>query len=77
MDDMIRHERIRKQLEFFKSQDQAVHVLFSNIGDRNTFFNGKVQTILPDQFVIVDRKKGASLVFFDDIKELSKFGGSL
>ena len=74
--DNEKFKQIVSRLELFKKEKMVVHCLFKNLG-RKTFYNGLIQSILPDRFVIVDKKFGASLVFYCDIEKLENYRGFL
>lgn len=63
-----RDETIRKKLEFYFSQNIAVHIKKKN----NWFHNGKLKSINSDHCILIDEKEGEMPIFFVEIFEIQK-----
>ena len=66
--EIIRQEKIRDRLEFYKNRDESVHIIIRG----NFFRNGKTICFHDDNFEFKDDKLGIIIIYFSEVISVEK-----
>lgn len=64
-----RDDTLLKQIKYYLEKQTVVHIEYKS----GRFYNGKIKELFTDSFILVDRKLGDIVIYFEFISVIEPF----